>query len=216
MKKIKIIGLGIVITTLALISCAGGFDLLSDDHGFQYEGVRWENELLPLNITCIGSTSDYDAECGAVWDAAGTINSRLGFAAFREFSTAQNRDPYRVIVTTGLPIDSPNSAVQHSNGVDGTRERSEIEMHNGAYSTLRWRDGYFHDCHIGISTIPHSELMFLVAQHELGHCLNLADDFTRASIMNWRLTPTRWGVFAWPPRILDGDRDRLRALYLND
>lgn len=68
-------------------------------------------------------------------------------------------------------------------------------------------------CEARTSNTGTSEILHLVLQHEIGHCLGLAHDDYESSIMYPEQRSTPDGQF--PPRISDSDKTLLRGLYLD-
>jgi len=140
-----------------------------------------------------GSEEDLDNAITLTRDAVHTINQRIGVDVY-EYLDAGTPGPCRVRVSVGNP------------------------------SERGWRDGggdaVFHagdrECMVTTTNTGTNELLSLVIQHELGHCLGLDHDDFAMSIMfggpGNALSPTPAGQF--PPRITDSDRALLREFYL--
>jgi len=119
----------------------------------------------------------------AVADAVNTINQRLG----RQVLRAGDQCSIHIIV--GVPLDP---SWRHEPG------------------GRAWR---CHDsCCIETANTGTTEMLDLALQHELGHCLGLADetDVNDVSIMSPDLHPTGGG---FPPHITDSDRSLLLSIY---
>jgi hypothetical protein len=119
----------------------------------------------------------------AVADAVDIINQRLGRRVLRA------GDDCLIHVNVGVPLDP---SWRHEPG------------------GRAWR---CHDsCCIETANTGTSEMLSLALQHELGHCLGLADetDVNAVSIMAPDLHPTGGG---FPPRITDSDRSLLLGIY---
>jgi len=156
-----------------------------EEAGLMPDAPTWPRERFPLAVcpeAYLDTSDDLMEAVTAVGEACDATNQRLGFPAL-EVRT----DDCDVTVLVGVP--------------------SEPGMEPGG--DARFRSGP--SCAIRTANTGTSEILHLVLQHELGHCLGLAHDDFDTSIMRPVQTPTPDRTF--PPRITDADRELLRALY---
>lgn len=158
--------------------------------------VRWDG--LPLRVKAMSNNpSPPDDPERAARRAIETINERLGFELLRyeEDGLDHCMEAHAVCIRIGEP-----------------RQPRWMET---AGDTMHFRgsgDGEPLYCEVRTSNTGTIELLDLVLEHEIYHCLGLAHDDFDSSIM--RSTPMAHvpdGQF--PPRLTDSDRDLLRALY---
>jgi len=161
--------------------------------GIDQSWPRWSREAFPLRVVGHSYPNEMVTESDrhAIQAALDTTNSRLGFTAF-VYSTEL---PASVDITVGAPTEA-------AAGID---PGGDAVMRNG--STLQ--------CVVNTRNTGTLEMLDLTLRHELGHCLGLAHDDFRESIMfggpGNALQPTPAGSL--PPWIDDDDRQVLRALY---
>lgn len=183
--------MAIIVAVLCVISTIGVFvgRYLHNEPGFMPDAPLWEPQDFPLSVCAEPYVSGEEAEAvEAVSNAADTINDRLGFEAFR-----MGRPVCDVRVTLGYPSESGWS--EPGGNALLTRTTAGIS------------------CDVRIINAV-GEVRHLTIQHELGHCLGLADEngANNVSIMSEPQVPTPLGQF--PPRISDSDRNLLRERYL--
>jgi len=172
----------------AVVGVAYGW-LTHEEPGFMDEAPVWS--AMPLTV-CPGAYAPHDAETqlvceGATEGAVATINTRLGFRAYRVEPLTASRT-CEVELVCGYPADRANEL-----GGSAHLEPSR--------------------CDVRIVNVR-GELQALAIEHELGHCLGLADDgdANPQSIMRSKQVATPHGEL--PPWISDHDREILRALYV--
>lgn len=153
--------------------------------GLAPSSISWPPDRLPLDVcphSYVGSSTDAVL---AVAGAVGTTNERLGFDAFR---TSLDPETCDVTVEIGVPAE-----------VGWMDPGGDARVVNGPV------------CEVRTSNTGTTEILGLVLQHELGHCLGLAHDEWTGSIMRREQSSTPTGEL--PPRITDLDRDLLVSLY---
>lgn len=123
-----------------------------------------------------------------------TINTRVGFdLLWYDPDPGHCMEAHSICVRIGEPRDDDWMDTA------GDAQHSWEGMSQNRYCTVR------------TSNTGTSELLLLVLQHEILHCLGLAHDDFETSIMRPVQTPTPDGAF--PPRITDHDRELLRQQY---
>lgn len=181
--KFSLIAVGV----LALLASIGvGYGLMThNEPGLMSSAIDWPPDRMPLDVcphSYVGSSVDAVA---AVAGAVDTTNERLAFDVFRVSLNPQECD---VRVDIGVPSDpgwmDPGGDARFVNGPV---------------------------CEVRTSNTGTSEILALVLQHELGHCLGLDHDEWEGSIMRRDQTATPTGQQA--PRITDTDRALLIELY---
>jgi hypothetical protein len=189
MTRGKIWLIGFAVFT-AVVAAMIGIALLSgsSEPGLLDDRIQWETDDLPLKVCSHDRRTEdpfalEDHSERALDHAISMTNSRLGFDAL----TRAGGDECHVVVTFGMPAEA------------GFRDPG---------GDASWDNGE-RLCSVAIVNVS-GELETLTVQHELGHCLGLADDSDfEQSIMNDPLVETP--IRMMPPWISDHDRTLLRA-----
>lgn len=155
---------------------------------------------IPVRVTSYAPDGHDDA-LRAVASAVEITNQRLGFDAF---------------VVQTLPTSSGAPFVDVEIGVPTEHSRAE-----GAVVVDPGGAALFHagqrECYVTTSNTGTNELLDLVLQHELAHCLGLAHDSYESSIMcgsdPGQPSCTLRVLDGFPPHISDNDRALLRTRY---
>lgn len=158
--------------------------------------MKWQRSAFPL-YTAVRTNNPHPP--GDPHDVTKSvidkINGRLDFKAFELDDGAQGLcvEGHSVCVEIGVP---------HETGWMDTSGDASF-----------WRsDDFGMACEVRTSNTGTREMLHLVLEHELGHCLGLAHDSYQKSIMfGGKLEPTPDGQI--PPWISDDDRKMLRRLY---
>ena len=160
-----------------------------EEPGFANADYRWAST--PIDVSCRGYVAADDEACDAASTAVSWVNSRLGFDMLywsADHTTSKIRITMRAPVAVGE--DEPGG------GFD-----------------IAGNAGFYEACNIRTMNVSGgaSDLELLTVYHELGHCLGLAHDDYRMSIMFplQEATPPR----TIPPWISDFDKALLRAKY---
>ena len=176
------------IATAGVLALVLWGSLTHSEPGFLDASKRWDH--VPLQVSCAGYTAEEDSACEGAASAIATINSRLGFRMLTRADVpgADIKVTMRAPVTVG--------------GWDAV----------GGQAELRDAEGVYTSCLLWVRNVSGEEdLEWLVTQHELGHCLGLADDDYSMSIMNATGSPTPDHTL--PAWISDWDRGLLRERY---
>jgi hypothetical protein len=150
---------------------------------------------VPINVCPGGYVPDIEGTeraFSAAQDAVNTINQRLGLTVL-QVSGPHGDGPCGITVLVGVPSE-------HSAGHGVVDSGGAAVFDNGS-----------RHCAVTTTNTGTDELLGLVLQHELGHCLGLAHDDYELSIMRPVQSPTPDGAF--PPRISDSDRELLRRVF---
>lgn len=158
----------------------------------------WERTPLLVSCQLYGVTAhespearrENDRACQTVWDVIETVNIRLGFQML-----SMTGDVGGVIhVSMRSPVEV---------GMDGP----------GGHFDLVGTGTEYERCEIRTMNVSGgaSDLEWLTVYHEIGHCLGLAHDDYRQSIMFPTQEPTPDRTL--PPWISDFDRAALREKY---
>jgi hypothetical protein len=162
--------------------------LNTEDPGFQ-DDRQWSvaDVQAGLRVSCAGYVPGREADCEAARAITRIVNRRLGHDVFVWESDAPQVEILIGVAAESGWLDAGGDAALAANG-----------------DTIV-------GCSIRTSNTGTLEMMSLVLQHELGHCLNLAPDPFDASIMRevQRTVPD----MQHPPRITDSDRKLIRATY---
>lgn len=166
--------------------------VVADEPGFMHEDKRWT--MMPLDVGCRGHVPERDSDCEHVQGAIERINRRLDFEALR----------YR-----------PSGGV--INVILGTPAEPSWDEPGGV-AELHWEGDRLVSCDVRTINTGSAEILDQTIEHELGHCLGLADDRCnesgpQTSIMCDVQRPVPMGTF--PPHITDSDRALLREAYDN-
>lgn len=186
--------LGLV--ALALLSVASTCEV-GDTTGFIPGSAEWSIWNIPLQIR----VEDYparepsSAHRRSAAQAVAAFNDAAGLTLY-EITT----DPMRGADVV-LTFDAP-SRPELDPGVLGYAERQEEPDFEGEVRLV--------GCTIGLTDAYEIALTSLIIQHELGHCVGLAHDQTRASIMYPELAVPDSG---FPPALTGADAKRLRQRY---
>lgn len=174
-----------VVVGLSVLAVAGVLYGVSThtEAGLMQVTPEWAADDFPLTVCPSSYVEPQEAAVLAVHNAVSTTNTRLGFKAFE--IDCQGTPAVTVIV--GVPA-----------------ERGQ--MNEGGVADIRPRS-----CAVQTANTGTAELLDLVLQHELGHCLGLAHDDFESSIMRPRQSPTP--DMAFPPSITDSDRAMLALRY---
>lgn len=180
----------VLLIVLALAAIAGViFGVLThEEPGIDPRAVPWPRDRFPLTVCAssyLDTSEDHLEAFSAVDEAVEVTNERLGFHALE---SSRGDASCEIRVTVGVPAEPG-------------------WMDPGGDASF----GHGPSCDIRTSNTGTSEILHLVLQHELGHCLGLAHDDWEGSIMRRVQTETPDREF--PPRITDTDRETLRALY---
>lgn len=180
--------MAIIAVVLAIAAIAGVIYGVTThtEPGLMPGAIPWPRDRFPLAV-CPDTyaAGDRTEAIQATADAVETTNDRLGFEAL------------------ALGLGSGTCDVQVTVGVPS--EPGFMDPGGDARTT------HGPTCLIRTSNTGTTEILGLVLQHEIGHCLGLAHDDWEGSIMRRVQTETPAGEF--PPRITDSDRELLRALY---
>lgn len=190
--------MAIIFGVLTVVSIAGVVVgvMTHEEPGLMENVPQWNRGDFPLGVcartySVEAQDTDLSTEHDAVLQyAISTTNSRLGFTAFRRIWRGSGE---RCLVF--MVLDEPQDSVTW--------------MDRGGDALLDQRHGSL-TCDVRVSNV-FGELLDLVIQHELGHCLGLDHDSYDASIMRPTQHETPAGQF--PPRLSDHDREILRRLY---
>lgn len=171
----------------------------------EFRALHFENDLRPLPVCVTGYSAEHDGpephdqatatadELGQVEAATQQINDRVGLRLLT--SGSPEATPCVIHVQIGVPIDDTWS-----------------DPGGRAWPCTSSA------CCIQTANTGGVEMTGLVLQHELGHCLGLADDCFLSSIMCGghccEMRPAEPGTY--PPRMTDSDRALLRSLYTGE
>lgn len=191
MSRGKIWMIGFAVFTAVVAAMIGiGILLGSGEAGLLNDRIRWAADDLPLRVCSHDRRTEdpfalEDHSRRALDHAIAMTNDRLDFDAV----ALAGGDDCHVVVTFGVPAEA------------GFRDPG---------GDASWDDGE-RLCSVAIVNVS-GELETLTVQHELGHCLGLADDSDfEQSIMNDPLVETP--IRMMPPWISDHDRALLRTLF---
>jgi len=151
--------------------------LTTDDPGLANPDARWKKASFPLLVDTSAYTPGADAHKHAVQATKGAIdqtNTRLGFTAYK---LANDEVEVEIAITIGVP-----KTVRVDSTAPVTSSFTSAREAGGSFE-LRGMGGFWDACTIETSNAGTDALLSLVLQHELGHCLDLAHDESRLSIM---------------------------------
>jgi len=151
------------------------------EEGLLEEPAQWRS--YPLSVCAASYVGANGFAVDRVAEALEVTNRRLGVSAF----VASHSNDCDVRVVLGAPVEPG-------------------WLDPGGDATIT---SYPPSCTARTSNVS-GELLDLVIQHELGHCLGLAHDTSQDSIMR----PTQRASRGFPPRISDSDRELLRSIIL--
>jgi predicted Zn-dependent protease len=172
----------VVIASFAIVGVIYGVATHTEP-GLMEDAPQWRPTDFPL-ATCQRAYVSGATTGIDVQKAIQTINSRLGFQAF-----VSSDSSCRVDITLGVPAEM------------GWMDPGGDARFTDSMNTMR--------CEVRTSNVQ-GELLGLVLQHELGHCLGLAHDDYEQSIMRRVQNHTVRGL---PPWISDSDKSLLVGLY---
>lgn len=202
MSKKLMIGSFLALSAIALGTVLYGV-LTNDEPGLTTPNARWKKSDFPLRVSTQAYSikpDDHDHAVKRVRDAIEQTNGRLGFTAFAD---VDDDSEATIAVTVGVPqnviMESPREPI--------TASFTSAREPGGSYE-LRGMGGFWDTCIIETSNTGTDALLSLTLQHELGHCLGLAHDESKLSIMRKKQTLKPMGV-----RISDSDRKLLRDMY---
>ena len=164
-----------------------------EEPGFSNPEAQW---VSPVTVTCAGYVPEEDEACDVAEDVVGVVNSRLGFEMLRWDPTNVGGS---IHITMRAPVEVGGSGPCGQPG-----ECFELRGSGDTYTECR------------MQTMNASggagNLEWLTVYHGLGHCLGLAHDDYKQSIMYpvQEATPDR----TIPSWISDWDRKLLRERYL--
>ncbi len=187
MKTRNIVMIAVLVALAVAAAIALVVGVATHDEPGLADGVEpWARDRVPLQVCAESYLDTSEDALEAVEDVAAVVddvNARLGFTVFEV--AASDCD---VGVIVGVPAEPG-------------------WMDPGGDARLE--PGF---CAVRTSNTGTVEMLALVLEHELGHCLGLGHDDYPASIMYPVASPTPDGQF--PPRISDHDRALLRQLYM--
>lgn len=178
------LAIGAIIALVASMGVAYGV-MTHSEPGLSTSSISWPEDRIPLDVcphSYVGSSTDAVL---VVAEAITTTNERLGFEVFRPSLDPESCD---VTVEIGVPAE-----------VGWMDPGGDARVVNGPV------------CEVRTSNTGTTEILGLVLQHELGHCLGLDHDEWDGSIMRREQSSTPSGQL--PPRITDLDRALLVDLY---
>lgn len=158
--------------------------------------IKWNKSAFPLR-TAVRTENPHppDDPQDAVDAVISKINRRLGFKAF-ELDRSE----------VGLCYEG------HAVCVEIGVAHEPMWMDTAGDASFWNSEDFGMSCEVRTSNTGTAEMLHLVLEHEMGHCLGLAHDSYRKSIMfGGKLKPTPDGQL--PPWISDDDRRMLRELY---
>ena len=145
---------------------------------------------VPLSVSCMNHDGS-DRECDVAEEAVRSINLQLGFEML---SWKPNVQMAMVSITMDAPLEVGS------------------EDPGGHYELEHVGRAAFYRCRASTTNVAGADdLELLAIMHELGHCMGLAHDAFRGSIMYPEQSPTPDGTTG--PRIPDADRAALRERY---
>lgn len=207
MSRVASIAMVVVVIVLTIAVVVGVvYGVLSHtEPGLMQETPGFTAVDLPIEVRVMAYSEEigmapqdeHDAALRATSRAVDAINDRLGFVALA-VQTLPSMTHTHIGVEIGVPSEHAPA-----DGVIVDRGGAAI-FHAGG-----------RECYVTTTNTGSDELLQLVLQHELGHCLGLDHDCWSGSIMCGgsccTIGSTRAGQY--PPRIDDSDRALLRHVF---
>lgn len=193
-------GLFVLVVVLLALSIPRCGPLHREEATLAHPDRSWDHA--PLTVACRGYVPEEDGACTTARDVIETINTRVGFPLLAWTDVDHGRD---IDITMRAPVEM--NAAQ----VDGAWSAA-CSRPGECFKLARTGTVYTH-CDVQTMNVSGGagNLEWLVLYHGLGHCLGLAHDDYKQSIMYFEQeeTPDR----TIPPWFSDDDRAVLREKY---